>query len=110
MLRRSSHPRGDERERIVDRRHAIAGDFLIEQLGFLVIDRRRGHGDEDIAVGERRELDRKELQFRAGAITTQWDRLEITPLPALAEGRDGEFVVLGRIAGDQVLASPSPAP
>jgi hypothetical protein len=52
----------DERECIVDRRNTIACDFHAEQLRFLIVDHRRGHGDDDVAVGERRELDCKELK------------------------------------------------
>src|SRR5437868_3685489 len=45
----------------------------------------------------------KDLKLRARAITTEWDRLSRTPLPALAEGRDGEFFVLARIVDDKAL-------
>src|SRR3982074_671662 len=38
----------------------------------------------------------KDLKLKARPLTTDWARLARTPLPALAEGRDGRFVVLGR--------------
>jgi len=45
----------------------------------------------------------RDLRLRARAITTDWSRLVKTPLPALAEGRDGEFVILAQVSVDKVL-------
>ncbi len=45
----------------------------------------------------------KELRLKARLVTTDWGRLAKTPLPALAEGRDGRCVVLARIVDDKVL-------
>ena len=45
----------------------------------------------------------KDLKLRARALTTDWGRLSKTPLPALAECRDGEFVVLARISDEKAL-------
>jgi hypothetical protein len=56
QLRGSLHTCGNERESIVDRRNAVAGDFYVEELCVLVVDRRRGDCDEDRAIGKRREL------------------------------------------------------
>jgi subfamily B ATP-binding cassette protein HlyB/CyaB len=43
------------------------------------------------------------LKLKARAIDTRWERLASTPLPAIAQCRDGEFVVLARIVDDKVL-------
>jgi subfamily B ATP-binding cassette protein HlyB/CyaB len=45
----------------------------------------------------------KDLRLRARSITTTLERLAKTPLPALAEARDGEFFVLAQIASEKVL-------
>jgi subfamily B ATP-binding cassette protein HlyB/CyaB len=45
----------------------------------------------------------KDLKLRARAIGADWNKLSKTPLPALAEDRDGEFVVLARIIDDKAL-------
>src|SRR4051794_27711583 len=45
----------------------------------------------------------KDLKLRARAIAADWSKLSKTPLPALAEDRDGEFVVLARIIDDKAL-------
>jgi ATP-binding cassette, subfamily B, bacterial HlyB/CyaB len=45
----------------------------------------------------------KEFKLKARAISTNWDRLAKTPLPAIAECRDGSFVVLAKIVDDKVL-------
>jgi subfamily B ATP-binding cassette protein HlyB/CyaB len=45
----------------------------------------------------------KELQLKARVIDSSWERLHKTSLPAIAEGRDGSFFILGKIADDAVL-------
>src|SRR5262245_18548827 len=45
----------------------------------------------------------RDHKLRARAVATTWDRLQKTPLPALVEGRDGEFVVLGRVADGKAI-------
>jgi ATP-binding cassette, subfamily B, bacterial HlyB/CyaB len=45
----------------------------------------------------------KEFNLKARAITMDWARLVQTPLPALAECRDGSFIVLGKVADDKAL-------
>ncbi len=45
----------------------------------------------------------KSLGFKARAIDTTWDRLERSPLPAIARRPDGTFFVLARAAEDAVL-------
>ncbi len=45
----------------------------------------------------------KELGLKARASRTTWARLAKTPLPGIASLRDGGFIVLGKMAEDQVL-------
>jgi subfamily B ATP-binding cassette protein HlyB/CyaB len=45
----------------------------------------------------------KEFDVKARALSTQWPRLERTPLPALAQWRDGRFVILGRVDAERAL-------
>jgi subfamily B ATP-binding cassette protein HlyB/CyaB len=52
----------------------------------------------------------KEFRIKARAITTDWLRLANTPLPALAECRDGSFVILGKIGDDKALIQDSLSP
>src|SRR5215813_8178243 len=54
----------------------------------------------------------KELGLKARAPKTKWERLANTPLPGIAVLRDGGFIILGKVAGDQALvhrpSSPRP--
>ncbi|HVQ67007.1 MAG TPA: type I secretion system permease/ATPase [Bradyrhizobium sp.] len=45
----------------------------------------------------------KGFKLRARSISTNPDRLTKTPLPALAEGHDGEFFILAQIVGEKVV-------
>src|SRR5271170_2639667 len=45
----------------------------------------------------------KELHIKARVIESDWERLADTPLPAIAERRDGSFFILGKMSGDTVL-------
>src|SRR5262245_38689358 len=45
----------------------------------------------------------KELKLKARSAAADWDRLAKITLPALAEGRDGNFLVLAKIVGDKAL-------
>ncbi len=45
----------------------------------------------------------KELGLKARASRTTWARLAKTPLPGIASLRDGGFIVLGKMAEDQIL-------
>jgi ATP-binding cassette, subfamily B, bacterial HlyB/CyaB len=45
----------------------------------------------------------KELGLKARASTTTWDRLSVTPLPAIAALRGGGFLILGKVGEDKVL-------
>lgn len=43
------------------------------------------------------------LGLKVGAHDSQWERLATTPLPALAQYKDGRYVVLARVDGERVL-------
>ena len=45
----------------------------------------------------------RKLGLKARIVATKWDRLVKTPLPAIAEGRDGAFVVATRFVGNKLL-------
>ena len=45
----------------------------------------------------------KELKLKARSVVADWDRLAKTALPALAECRDGGFLMLAKIVGDKAL-------
>jgi hypothetical protein len=50
-----------EREQLVNRRDTVAGDFLIEELGFVFVDGGCRPRDEDCPVGQWREFNATEL-------------------------------------------------
>jgi subfamily B ATP-binding cassette protein HlyB/CyaB len=45
----------------------------------------------------------KELGLKARAYRTSWERLATTPLPGIAALRDGSFLLLGKIGGDEAV-------
>ena len=45
----------------------------------------------------------KALELKAKATKTTWSRLDRTPLPAIAEHRDGRYFVLAKVSEDKVL-------
>ena len=45
----------------------------------------------------------RQLGLKARSLSTRWARLGRTPLPAIAELRDGSFLMLGKAADDKVL-------
>ena len=52
----------------------------------------------------------KELGLKARAYRTSWERLATTPLPGIAELRDGSFLLLGKVGGDEaIVQSPTEA-
>jgi hypothetical protein len=53
--------RSDKSDNVVDRGDTIAGDFLIEELGFLFVDGRGRQRNKNFAVNEGREFDSEEL-------------------------------------------------
>ena len=44
----------------------------------------------------------KELKLKARQLETSWDKLAKTPLPVIAETREGQFFILGKISEDSV--------
>jgi len=45
----------------------------------------------------------RQLDLKAKAIRTTWERLERTPLPAIARDHDGGFFIIARVEQDKVL-------
>jgi ATP-binding cassette, subfamily B, bacterial HlyB/CyaB len=45
----------------------------------------------------------RKLGLKSRAIKSGWDRLQKTSLPAIGEGKDGQFIILGQIAEDKIL-------
>jgi len=45
----------------------------------------------------------KQLGLKARVSSTSWDRLSVTPTPAIAALRDGSFVIIGKVGEDKVL-------
>jgi ATP-binding cassette, subfamily B, bacterial HlyB/CyaB len=58
-----------------------------------------------IDADDLKRLAKRQDEVRAKVIRTKFDRLAQTPLPALANGPDGWFVI-GKVAGDEVLIQP----
>jgi len=52
----------------------------------------------------------KELGVKARAVTTRWERLANTPLPAIAGLKDGRFLILGKAADDKALVQSPVSP
>jgi ATP-binding cassette, subfamily B, bacterial HlyB/CyaB len=48
-------------------------------------------------------LSARELKLRARAVLSDWRRLIKTPLPAIAERRDGGFLILAKVSDDSAL-------
>ncbi len=45
----------------------------------------------------------KHLGLKAGLLKTTWNKLQGTPLPAMAKRADGRYVVLAKVEGEKVL-------
>ncbi|WP_167730382.1 cysteine peptidase family C39 domain-containing protein [Terasakiella sp. SH-1] len=60
-------------------------------------------GKSGIMSSEDLLLAAKELEFKAKAVETKWDRLTKTPLPAIARRPDGRFFILAKVSEDKVL-------
>jgi ATP-binding cassette, subfamily B, bacterial HlyB/CyaB len=58
-----------------------------------------------IGADDLKRLAKRQDDVRAKSIRTHWDRLQNTPLPALANGPAGWFI-LGQVAGDEALIQP----
>jgi ATP-binding cassette, subfamily B, bacterial HlyB/CyaB len=58
------------------------------------------------------EMVRTARQFglKARVRTTAWSRLAHTPMPAIAALRDGGFLILGKVAGDQAIVQSPTSP
>src|SRR5205814_7067018 len=63
-----------------------------------------GASAEDIVRIARR------LGLKSRLVKTGWDRLAKTPLPAIAEHRDGSFFVASRFLNDKILVHPPGQP
>jgi subfamily B ATP-binding cassette protein HlyB/CyaB len=46
----------------------------------------------------------KELGVKARVVSTRWERLAKTPMPAIASLNDGRFLILGKVGEDKVIA------
>jgi subfamily B ATP-binding cassette protein HlyB/CyaB len=60
-------------------------------------------GDERFGASEMLRA-AKQLGLKARSVTTHWERLASTALPAIAKLTDGGFLLIGPCAADQVLA------
>lgn len=63
-----------------------------------------GH-ERPIDADDLKRLARRQEDVRARSIRTSWDKLARTPLPALANGPSGWFVI-GKVEGDEALIQP----
>jgi subfamily B ATP-binding cassette protein HlyB/CyaB len=70
---------------------------------------RHSFGAKAIGVSEMLRC-AKELGLKARAVTTRWERLVRTPLPAIAPLRDGRFLILGKVADDKALVQSPVSP
>jgi subfamily B ATP-binding cassette protein HlyB/CyaB len=73
--------------------HGIGADA--EQL-------RHRLGVEKIGIGEMLRCAR-ELGLKARSVKSRWDRLAVTPLPAIAVLRDGSFLLVGKAADEGAI-------
>src|SRR5437773_8955915 len=80
--------------------HGVGADP--EQIGHSV-------GSKAIGVSEMLRC-AKELGLKARAVTTRWERLVKTPVPAIAVLQDGRFLILGKVADDKVLVQSPVSP
>jgi subfamily B ATP-binding cassette protein HlyB/CyaB len=96
------------RERGGDARDNKAGvEALVLLLSFhgIAIDPeqiRHQAGGREVGVPEMLRC-AKELKLKARAVTTGWDRLAKMALPAIAECKDGSFLILGKVADSRAL-------
>src|SRR6266571_5766853 len=70
---------------------------------------RHSFGAKAIGVSEMLRC-AKQLGLKARAVTTRWERLARTPLPAIAALRDGGFLILGKVADDKALVQSPVSP
>lgn len=82
---------------------AFAGLLAIHRIAVDPVQLRHSLGHQrDIDADDLRRLALREQGVKAKVIRTSYEKLEHTPLPALANGPGGWFLI-GRIAGDEVL-------
>ena len=70
---------------------------------------RHRFGATAIGVGEMLRC-AKELGLKARAVSTHWERLAKTPMPAIAALKDGRFLILGKIGDDKALVQSATSP
>src|SRR5436305_8219926 len=70
---------------------------------------RHSFGAKAIGVSEMLRC-AKELGLKARAGTTRWERLERTPLPAIAVLKDGTFLILGEVSDHRALVQSPVSP
>ena len=75
--------------------HGVPADA--DQLSHQYKDRNHTFGQTEILLAA------KQLELKAKAVKISFDRLEKTPLPAVARGKDGLFFILARFDKGQVL-------
>lgn len=63
-----------------------------------------GH-DRAVDADDLRRISARQDEVRAKRVTKRWDNLAQTPLPALANGPDGWFVI-AKVVGDEALIQP----
>ena len=61
-----------------------------------------GHADRPVATPDLLRAARS-LGLKARAVSSGWERLSSTPLPAIARDRDGQFFLVAQIKDDKVL-------
>src|SRR5216684_5802311 len=70
---------------------------------------RHSFGTNAIGVSEMLRC-AKELGLKARAVTTSWERIERTPLPAIAPLRDGRFLIVGKVSDEKALVQSPVSP
>src|SRR6266571_1071571 len=70
---------------------------------------RHSFGAKAIGVSEMLRC-AKELGLKARAVTTRWERLARTPMPAIAGLQDGRFLILGKVGADRALVQSPTSP
>lgn len=78
--------------------------LLLRFLGVAMDAQQLRHQYGGVALGvEAMTRCARDMRLKARVVNSDWARLGKTPLPAIAEGRDGRFVILGKIVGDAAL-------
>jgi len=78
--------------------------LLLRFLGIAMDSQQLKHQFGGVPIGVTEMLRcAKALEIKARSITSDWDRLTKTHLPAIAQSHDGEFFILGKITADGAL-------